>query len=174
MLCYGKRFIYPIRKVLSWMKAGMSPSSEPFTLMERQRKKRRWAAKPAHQARGWGSCTAYVLCVNMETAQRAFQKRQMMTVRFVSLWSWCLIQDLNFKHSQGMKELKSLASRVVQVWCPTRDSNSHALRHMILSHACLPVPPVGQSFFLGFFIFLIWSFRLRQSAFCNLRLSKDS
>ena len=37
----------------------MSPSSEPFTLMERQRNQRRWAAKPAHQARGWGSCTAY-------------------------------------------------------------------------------------------------------------------
>ena len=35
-----KRFIYPIRKVLSWMKAGMSPSSEPFTLMERQRNQR--------------------------------------------------------------------------------------------------------------------------------------
>ena len=44
----------------SWMKAGMNPSSEPFTLMERQRNQRRWAAKPAHQARGWGSCTAYV------------------------------------------------------------------------------------------------------------------
>ena len=37
----------------------MNPSSEPFTLMERQRNQRRWAAKPAHQARGWGSCTAY-------------------------------------------------------------------------------------------------------------------
>ena len=50
----------PSAKSFSWMKAGMSPSSEPFTLMERQRNQRRWAAKPAHQARGWGSCTAYV------------------------------------------------------------------------------------------------------------------
>ena len=49
----------PSAKSFSWMKAGMSPSSEPFTLMERQRNQRRWAAKPAHQARGWGSCTAY-------------------------------------------------------------------------------------------------------------------
>ena len=44
----------PSAKSFSWMKAGMSPSSEPFTLMERQRNQRRWAAKPAHQARGWG------------------------------------------------------------------------------------------------------------------------
>ena len=51
---------YSSANSFSWMKAGMSPSSEPFTLMERQRKKRRWAAKPAHQARSWGSCTAYV------------------------------------------------------------------------------------------------------------------
>ena len=49
----------PSAKSFSGMKAGMSPSSEPFTLMERQRNQRRWAAKPAHQARGWGSCTAY-------------------------------------------------------------------------------------------------------------------
>ena len=46
-------------KVLSWMKAGMSPSSEPFTLMERQRNQRRWAAKPAHQA--WGSHAPLIL-----------------------------------------------------------------------------------------------------------------
>ena len=50
----------PSAKSFSWMKAGMSSSSEPFTLMERQRNQRRWAAKPAHQARGWGSCTAYL------------------------------------------------------------------------------------------------------------------
>ena len=65
----GRHHIYCLRvsglsipsvNSFSWMKAGMSPSSEPFTLMERQRKKRRWAAKPAHQARSWGSCTAYV------------------------------------------------------------------------------------------------------------------
>ena len=55
----------PSANSFSWMKAGMSPSSEPFTLMERQRNQRRWAAKPAHQARSWGSCTAYLCLILM-------------------------------------------------------------------------------------------------------------
>ena len=31
----------------------------------------------------------------------------------------------------------------VIMWCPKRDSNSHALRHWFLRPACLPVPPSG-------------------------------
>ena len=29
------------------------------------------------------------------------------------------------------------------ILCPRRDSNSHGLRHTILSRACIPIPPLG-------------------------------
>ena len=28
-------------------------------------------------------------------------------------------------------------------WCPGQDLNLHAVRHMLLRHTCLPVPPPG-------------------------------
>ena len=36
--------------------------------------------------------------------------------------------------------LRSFVVIILPVWWGRGDSNPHALRHMILSHACLPIP----------------------------------
>jgi hypothetical protein len=54
----------------------------------------------------------------------------------------------NFKNDIQEKREKSLkathgyqfASNHVYFWCAEGDLNPHALRHMALNHACLPIP----------------------------------
>ena len=50
------------------------------------------------------------------------------------------VQDSN-PHQQG-RNLSFCPVRLTAYKCTIRDSNPYAFRHMILSHACLPVPAI--------------------------------
>ena len=48
-------------------------------------------------------------------------------------------------HARGL----SFAPKAL--WCGWRDSNPHAVRHMLLRHACLPIPPQPHDYPTGWY-----------------------